>query len=113
MAESGATAVFWNRRYEPAAVARDSQLKSKLREHGLLAESFNGSLLFEPCDDSKPERTAVPDLHGVLASLSDQTDAATFEERAETPALARELATLVGPFGTRTGAGGGLGKRVS
>jgi len=48
VAESGATAVFWNRRYEPAAVARDSQVKSKLRERGLLAESFNGSLLSEP-----------------------------------------------------------------
>jgi len=48
VAESGAAAVFWNRRYEPAAVARDGQLKSKLRERGLLAESFNGSLLFEP-----------------------------------------------------------------
>ena len=48
MAESGATAVFWNRRYEPTAVARDSVLELKLREHGLLAESFNGSLLFEP-----------------------------------------------------------------
>ncbi len=48
LAESGATAVFWNRRYEPAAVARDSQLQSQLRGRGLLAESFNGSLLFEP-----------------------------------------------------------------
>ena len=48
VAESGATAVFWNRRYEPAAVARDSALESKLREVGLLVESFNGSLLFDP-----------------------------------------------------------------
>ena len=48
VAESGATAVFWNRRYEPAAVARDGQLESVLRSKGLLAESFNGSLLFEP-----------------------------------------------------------------
>ena len=46
--ESGAAAVFWNRRYEPAAVARDSDVKSKLCARGLLAESFNGSLLFEP-----------------------------------------------------------------
>lgn len=46
--ETGATAVFWNRRYEPATVARDTDLKSKLRERGLFAESFNGSLLFEP-----------------------------------------------------------------
>jgi deoxyribodipyrimidine photo-lyase len=48
VAESGAAAVFWNRRYEPAAVARDSGVKSKLLESGLVAESFNGSLLFEP-----------------------------------------------------------------
>ena len=46
--ESGAAAVFWNRRYEPAAVARDTRVKSSLRDKGLLAESFNGSLLFEP-----------------------------------------------------------------
>jgi len=48
MAESGASAVFWNRRYEPAAVARDPKLKSELRERGLAARSFNGNLLFEP-----------------------------------------------------------------
>jgi deoxyribodipyrimidine photo-lyase len=46
--ETGAAAVFWNRRYEPAAVARDGDVKSKLLARGLLAESFNGSLLFEP-----------------------------------------------------------------
>jgi deoxyribodipyrimidine photo-lyase len=46
--ETGAGAVLWNRRYEPAAVARDSRVKASLRAQGLLAESFNGSLLFEP-----------------------------------------------------------------
>ena len=48
LAESGATAVCWNRRYEPAAVARDAALKSHLRERGIATESFNGNLLFEP-----------------------------------------------------------------
>ena len=48
LAESGASAVFWNRRYEPAAVDRDGKLKSHLRECGIAAESFNGNLLFEP-----------------------------------------------------------------
>jgi deoxyribodipyrimidine photo-lyase len=48
VAESGAGAVLWNRRYEPAAVERDRELKLKLRESGLAAESFNGNLLFEP-----------------------------------------------------------------
>jgi len=47
-AESGATAVFWNRRYEPAAVERDKKVKAALRGQGLEAESFNASLLFEP-----------------------------------------------------------------
>ena len=45
---SGAGAVYWNRRYEPAAVARDRELKSRLRVRGVMAQSFNGSLLFEP-----------------------------------------------------------------
>jgi hypothetical protein len=48
VADSGASAVLWNRRYEPAAAARDRDMKSKLRESGLTVESFNGSLLFEP-----------------------------------------------------------------
>ena len=31
VAESGAASVFWNRRYEPAAIARDREVESKLR----------------------------------------------------------------------------------
>jgi deoxyribodipyrimidine photo-lyase len=46
--ETGAKAVFWNRRYEPAVTARDAQIKVALREAGLLVESFNGALLHEP-----------------------------------------------------------------
>lgn len=43
-----AEAVFWNRRYEPAIEKRDADIKKKLRGQGVRAESFNGSLLFEP-----------------------------------------------------------------
>lgn len=46
--ETGAGAVFWNRRYEPAVIARDQQIKEALRVDGLEVESFNGALLFEP-----------------------------------------------------------------
>lgn len=46
--ETGATAVFWNRRYEPAVTARDTEIKAALRDAGLLVESFNGALLHEP-----------------------------------------------------------------
>jgi deoxyribodipyrimidine photo-lyase len=48
VAESGAAAVFWNRRYEPAAAALESRLESQLRQQGVLAGGFHGSLLFEP-----------------------------------------------------------------
>jgi deoxyribodipyrimidine photo-lyase len=47
---SGATAVFWNRKYEPATQPRDAAIKQALRDNGLRAESFNGSLLIEPWD---------------------------------------------------------------
>ncbi|MCY2937487.1 MAG: deoxyribodipyrimidine photo-lyase [Planctomycetota bacterium] len=46
--ETGASAVFWNRRWEPVAIARDTFVKEMLRIDGLDVESFNGSLLKEP-----------------------------------------------------------------
>lgn len=48
VSETGATAVFWNRRYEPAVISRDGAVKSCLRDRGIEAESFAGNLLFEP-----------------------------------------------------------------
>jgi len=45
---SAATAVYWNRRYEPAVIDRDSRVKATLHQDGVIAESFNSSLLFEP-----------------------------------------------------------------
>ncbi|QNR96127.1 deoxyribodipyrimidine photo-lyase [Stenotrophomonas sp. 169] len=50
IAETGAEAVFWNRKYEPATQPRDALIKRTLREQGLQADSCNGSLLFEPWD---------------------------------------------------------------
>jgi deoxyribodipyrimidine photo-lyase len=47
-AATGARAVRWNRRYEPALEARDAALKRSLRADGLDARSHNGALLFEP-----------------------------------------------------------------
>jgi deoxyribodipyrimidine photo-lyase len=45
---SGATAVYWNRRYEPASIARDRHVKSALREQGIDVHSLNSALWFEP-----------------------------------------------------------------
>lgn len=46
--ETGAGAVFWNRRYGRAARDLDTQVKSGLHDDGVDAHSFQGSLLFEP-----------------------------------------------------------------
>ena len=46
--ETGARKVVWCRRYEPAVIGRDTRIKDALRENGLEAESFHGSLLHEP-----------------------------------------------------------------
>ena len=48
VSETGATAVYWSRAYDPASIARDSKIKSTLSEQGVQAKSFAGHLLFEP-----------------------------------------------------------------
>lgn len=48
VAEAKASAVVWNRCYEPHAVKRDTAVKERLKKDGVEAESFNGSLMFEP-----------------------------------------------------------------
>jgi deoxyribodipyrimidine photo-lyase len=46
--ECGATAVYWNRCYEPYRMRVDGRIKSRLKETGLEAWSGNASLLREP-----------------------------------------------------------------
>ncbi|MGA9334679.1 MAG: deoxyribodipyrimidine photo-lyase, partial [Rudaea sp.] len=46
--ETCATAVYWNRLYEPALVERDAHIKRTLREAGVDAISFKANLLIEP-----------------------------------------------------------------
>jgi len=46
--QTDAAAVYWNRRYEPSIIERDKKFKSSLGREGVVAESFNGSLFFEP-----------------------------------------------------------------
>ena len=67
MAETGADAVFWNRRYEPAAVAREAELKRSLRG---CARASTASLLHEPWTvaTGSGSRTGV---HAVLARAAE------------------------------------------
>ena len=46
--QTGTDRVVWNRCYEPGAIARDTAVKAMLKDAGVAAESFNGSLLIEP-----------------------------------------------------------------
>jgi len=60
----GAEAVFWNRCYESWRRERDAALKTDLKSMGIKAESFNGSLLWEPWEvlkaDGTPYRVFTP-----------------------------------------------------
>ena len=46
--ECDAKAVYWNRRYEPAVISRDQELKKALQGDAIEVASFNGALLREP-----------------------------------------------------------------
>lgn len=48
IAETGASAVYWSRAYDPNGIARDTRIKSALHDQGVEAKSFAGHLLFEP-----------------------------------------------------------------
>lgn len=71
-----AEAVFWNRRYEPAIEKRDAAIKKTLRAQGLRADSFNGSLLFEPWElrtkQGGPYRVFTPFWRAAQASWRPQ-----------------------------------------
>ncbi len=74
--QSEATAVYWNRRYEPAARECSTAVKQTLRNHGIEAESFNSALLTEPHDllnqSGEPYRVYTPYMRRVLHELDPQ-----------------------------------------
>jgi deoxyribodipyrimidine photo-lyase len=46
--DTGASAVYWTRAYDPQAIARDTDVNSALKAQGIDAQSHAGHLLFEP-----------------------------------------------------------------
>ncbi|MGD1877206.1 MAG: cryptochrome/photolyase family protein [Kiloniellaceae bacterium] len=70
--ESGAEAVFWNRCYEPDAVARDKALKADLTKAGVAVNGFNGALLVEPWElktgQGEPYKVFTPFWKALLAA---------------------------------------------
>ena len=62
--ETGANAVYWNRRYEPWALARNARIKTALQAGGIEARSFNAALIRElwaaTKQDGTPYRVFTP-----------------------------------------------------
>lgn len=48
LAETGATRLVWNRRYDAGGIAVNSAIKVSLKDSGIVATSFPGNLLREP-----------------------------------------------------------------
>ncbi len=71
--ESGAAGVYWNRSYEPEAVASDAAVESDLTSGGLRTVTFNASLLFEPSEvrnsSGGPFRVFTPFWRACLSNL--------------------------------------------
>ena len=69
--ETSAAGVYWNRCYEPYAVARDKAIKANLKARGLKAESHNASLLREPTEivnrSGEPFKVFTPFWRACLA----------------------------------------------
>ena len=61
---TGADAIHWNRRYEPAQRQHDMAIKQQLQALGIAVESHNGALLVEPWQlckaDATPYRVFTP-----------------------------------------------------
>lgn len=76
IAASDAKAVYWNRLYEPAGVARDRAIKAALRESGVTVSSHNAALLVEPWEvatqKGEPYRVFTPFWRAARARLSTQ-----------------------------------------
>jgi deoxyribodipyrimidine photo-lyase len=54
---TGASQVYWNRRYEPAAIAQDRIVKEALRSDGIAVAASNAALLNEPWQVLKADAT--------------------------------------------------------
>lgn len=78
--ETGATHVYWSRRYEPGPAAADRDAEKTLERAGITVETFAGQLLFEPGEirrrDGGPLRVFTPFWKACLnAGLPDTTAA--------------------------------------
>ena len=95
--ETGASAVCWNRLYDPATIARDTELKKALQEAGLEVRSFNGSLLNEPhavlTQQEKPYQVFTP-YHRAVQALGEPA-APLAVPRLQGPGATQDIAAAI------------------
>ncbi len=74
VSQTGASAVYWTRCYEPALIERDSGIKAALRKRGLTVESRPGNLLLEPWrisgSEKRPYRVFTPFWRKLASQLT-------------------------------------------
>ena len=101
---TGARAVHWNRRYEPAIVARDTTIKARLAAAGLEVQTFNASLLHEPwalrTQAGQPFRVFTPFWRACLAA---EEPALPLPAPRALPALGPEMLGAAAAASGRTG----------
>ena len=72
--QTGATAIYWNRRYEPAAIDCSTAVKKLFASRGIETASFNSALLAEPWDilnlSGKPYRVCTPYMRRMMHDLA-------------------------------------------
>jgi len=78
--ESGADAVFMNRRFEPDAFARDADIAHALKTEGIACKGWNGTLLARPGSvlngSGQPYKVFTPFLRSLLAAAVPPSPAA-------------------------------------
>jgi deoxyribodipyrimidine photo-lyase len=71
--ETSATALHWNRRYEPAAIQCSTAVKGAFASRGIHTASFNSALLAEPWEmlnlSNKPYRVYTPYMRRMVHTL--------------------------------------------
>lgn len=74
--QTGATLLCWNRVYEPACIARDTNIKRILKDQQIECSSHNAALLFEPwqvrTQQEKPFRVFTPFWKHCQTRLAEQ-----------------------------------------
>ena len=103
LAETGASAVHWNRLYEPAALERDKAVEKALRARGIGAHGHNGALWVEPWDlenkSGEPYRVFTPFWRTLRARLEAMPRAEDAPSRlpAVAPPASESLDALIPP----------------